>query len=271
MRRSLLASWTCLLVAAVWLAGCGAVPEPTAVSPAAEGGGTRNAYVLLSGGGTPLSNNYSQYLQARALAEYLQAQFPVQDTWVFFGMGSRPDAAPVLADVRREEKRDGQILQTWLPGPLPRNRPATRESFLRALREEILPAVRGGGTLYLWVGDHGELSGEENARESAITLWQLKPARRRSGGWHTDEEEILGVSELREVLAAGLGRGRVVFCMTQCHSGGFHELAVAREMIPPREWFAVPPAGLPRPAPGLRLRAAVRGRARALKAPRTGG
>lgn len=260
MARAFPASVPLLLAAMLWLAGCGGIPERTAAPvdplPSAVAGGARDVYVLLSGGGTPLSNNYSQYLQAKALADYLQREFPVEDTWVFFGMGSRPEAPPVLADVRREEKRDGRILQTWLPGPLPRNRPATREAFLRALREEILPAVSGGGTLYLWVGDHGELAGEEKARESAITLWQLKPSRRRSGGWNTDDEEILRVSELREALAAGLGRGRVVFCMTQCHSGGFHELAVAREMIPPRDWFAVVPSGLPRPAPGVRLRAA---------------
>jgi hypothetical protein len=44
--------------------------------------------------------------------------------------------------------------------------------------------------------------------------------------------------------------------MTQCHSGGFHELGVAREMIPPRSWFSTVPAWVPRSAPGLQLRVA---------------
>jgi len=252
-------------MAAAFVGGCGTTSEPAASSPAgspaapgqaAGAARPRDAYVLLSGGGTPLSNNYSQYLQARALGDFLGREFPPESTWVFFGVGTRDGAVPVLADVRREVKRDGFVVQSWVPGLLAKNRPATRESFLRALREEVLPTVRGGGTLYLFVGDHGELAGAKEKRESAITLWQLKPGRRRSGSWTTDEREILGVAELREVLAAGLGQGRVVFCMTQCHSGGFHELGVAREMVPPRSWFSTVPSWVPRSAPGLKLRVA---------------
>jgi hypothetical protein len=204
----------------------------------------RDAYVLLSGGGTPLTNNYSQYLQARAIAAFFERECPAGATWVFFGIGNRDGAPPVLADVLREQKRDGLVLQSWLPGVLKNNRPATRESFLRALRDEILPTVRGGGTLYLFVGDHGELAGKDEQAESAITLWQLQRGRRRGRAWITDEKEILGVAELRRVLAEGLGAGRVVFCMTQCHSGGFHELGIAREPLPPRDWFAAAPSWL---------------------------
>lgn len=227
----------------------GARPAATAVP--------RDAYVLLSGGGTPLSNNYSQYLQAQAVAAFFERECPPERSWVFFGIGNRPDAPPILADVRRELKRDGLLVESWLPGPLPRNRPATRESFLRALREEILPVVRGGGTLFLFVGDHGELAGARDKKESAITLWQMKKSRRRSGDWYTDDKEVLGVAELRQVLADGLGEGRVVFGMTQCHSGGFHGLGLAREMTAPREWFVGAPPGWVMPdAPGLRLRVA---------------
>ena len=213
----------------------------------------RDAYVLLSGGGTPLTNNYSQYLQAGAIAEFFERECGSAARWIFFGAGNRTGAAPVLGDTRREVKRDGLVMQSWLPGALPNNRPATRDEFLRALREEILPTVRGGGTLYLFVGDHGELVGGEGKQESAITLWQLK----RSGrGWSTDDKEVLGVAELRRVLADGLGDGRVVFCMTQCHGGGFHELGITREMAAPRVWFATPPAEAPANAFGFRLRVA---------------
>jgi hypothetical protein len=215
----------------------------------------RDAYVLLSGGGTPLTNNYSQYLQAQAMAAFFAKECPPDATWIFFGIGNRDDAPPLLGDVRREVKRDARLVQSWLPGTLPRNRPATRASFLRALREEILPAIRGGGTLHLFVGDHGELAGPAGKPESAITLWQLKPQGRN--GWTTDDNEVLGVAELRQVLHEGLGEGRVVFCMTQCHSGGFHELGIAREAMAPREWFtSAPPAWWSAPTANLRLRAA---------------
>lgn len=194
----------------------------------------RDAFVVFSGGGTPLTNNYSQYLQARAMNAFLLERYPADSVWVFFGAGNREGQPPVFSDVRRQVKKEGLILESWLPGVLPRNRPADKASFLGALRDEVLPVVRDGGTLYLFVGDHGTQQ-KDGARESLITLWQMKSTPPR--GWRTDNTEELSVSELRAVLAAGLGRGRVVFCMTQCHSGGFHFLGVSREMQPDLAWF----------------------------------
>ena len=259
MSRRFLFPGLIILLAVFALGGCTSAssPEPRAPSPAGTAPGTsqpRDAYVLLSGGGTPLTNHYSQYLQARALADFLGREFPAEATWIFFGIGNREGAPPILADVHRETKIDGRLVQSWEPGILPRNRAATKENFLRALREEILPTVRGGGTLYLFVGDHGELAGKGDARESAITLWQMRRGRR--GSWSTDDSEILGVAELRRVLATGLGAGRVVFAMTQCHSGGFHELGLARALTPPRAWFTAVPDWVAGRSAGVRLRVA---------------
>jgi hypothetical protein len=200
----------------------------------------RDAFVLFSGGGTPLTNNYSQYLQARELTKFLQARYPQEQVWIFFGAGNREGVAPIFSDVRRQTKQDGLILESWLPGVLPRNRPGNKREFLDALRTEVLPVVREGGTLYLFVGDHGTQQ-KDGKRESLITLWQMKPSG-PGGGWRTDPTEELSVTELQETLVAGLGRGRVVFCMTQCHSGGFHFLGLPREIAPAQEWFvgAVP-------------------------------
>jgi hypothetical protein len=222
------------LLALFALAGCANAPVAS--------GPPRDVFVLLSGGGTPLSNNYSQYLQAKAFATYFERRHGDRPHWVFFGIGNREGEAPLLADVRRQVQRDGRLVESWLAGPLKNNRPATRASFLGALREEILPVVRGGGTLYLFIGDHGTESRGENP-ESLITMWQLRRGEGRDS-WSTDNAETLGVAELRRVLADGIGRGRVVFVMTQCHSGGFHELGVTREVAPPAEWFSRRPAWL---------------------------
>ena len=78
------------------LAGC-AGPD---VAPRANQAGQRDVYVLISGGGTPLSNNYSQYLQARAFAGFLEERYPDRPRWVFFGLGNREGEAPILADVQ---------------------------------------------------------------------------------------------------------------------------------------------------------------------------
>lgn len=234
----------CIGLAALLLAGClsRSPVAPTAASPA-PATAPRDAFVLLSGGGTPTSNNYSQYLQARALAAFLQQRYSRDAIWIFFGAGNRDGEPPLLGDVYRQIKHDGLLLDTWLPGSLPHNRAATKENFLRTLRTEILPRVRSGGTLYLLVGDHGELTSGKNP-ESAITMWGLRRDSANPRGWATARDYALTVTELRSALAAGLGSGRVVFVMTQCHSGGFHELGTTREVHPPRTWFTSPPAWL---------------------------
>ncbi len=215
----------------------------------------RDAFVLLSGGGTEMDNNYSQYLQARAMAEFFDRNYPSNSVWTFFGAGNVAGARPVFSDVYRQVRRDGVLIDSWLPGTLPRNRPATRGEFLPALRNEILPAVADGGTLYLFVGDHGSRSSGRNS-ESLIVLWGIYRDEVSEHGWSQSDDESLGVTELRRVLAAGIGRGRVVFCMTQCHAGGFHYLAVPREMPADAAWFTVVPAWARSRPPPVSMRAA---------------
>lgn len=233
------------------LAGCAG---PTVVPPAADGSAlgavgvvvpdtrpadparAQNVFVMLSGGVSPSSNNYSQYLQAKAVTTFLERNYPLDTVWTFFGAGNVEGQPPLLGDVRRSEEREGRSLNTWLPGTISRNRPAKREVILRAFREEILPRVRDGGTVYLFVGDHGSQRGTGD-RESIIDLWTLARDATSERGWKSERGEVLGVSDLHKVLAEGLGRGRVVFCMTQCHSGGFHHLAVPRELTANPRWF----------------------------------
>jgi hypothetical protein len=131
------------------------------------------------------------------------------------------------------------LVESWLPGVLQGNRPARRAEIFAALKNEILPRVAHGGTLYLIVGDHGELS-RGAVKESQITLWQMAPTAgaKGTGSWRTDTKEVLTVSELRAALTAGLGAGRVVFYLTCCHSGGFHHLDVPRSVPANPAWFS---------------------------------
>lgn len=253
-----------LIAFALLFAGCNTVevapsapakasqPSPLAGPVALKPLTARDAFVVISGGGTPTSNNYSQYVQAHAMAAFLRERYPEEAVWTFFGAGNRAGQPPVLADVYRQIKRDGLLLDTWLVGSLPHNRPAKRDEILRALRTEVLPRVRDGGTLYLFVGDHGELTrGKEP--ESAITTWGLRRNAENANGWSTARNYTLTVTELRQVLAEGLGSGRVVFAMTQCHSGGFHDLG-SLALQPAVSWFLSTPAWLgPAPKPPLRV------------------
>jgi hypothetical protein len=194
---------------------------------------------MFSGGHSPWDNNYSQYLQARAVVTFFERNYPADSIWVFFGAGNIEGEKPFFCDVRREVKRDAGMMDSWLPGSLKHNRPARRDAVLSALREEILPSIADGGTLYLFVGDHGSQGGT-NA-ESTIDLWGLERDTASERGWKSSRNESLSVTELRETLAKGIGKGRVVFCMTQCHSGGFHYLAMPRVMTPNPKWFTAIP------------------------------
>ena len=236
-----------MVAALALLAGCAApmavapTPAPKAATPLAEAprpqAKTGDAFVVISGGGTPLSNNYSQFLQARGLNAWLRARYPSEAVWMFFGAGNRTGVPAVFADARKQVKDGGLILESWLPGVLEKNRAATKAEILGALKNEILPRVAQGGTLTLFVGDHGELS-RGKVRESAITLWQMKPnGTGPKAGWRSDSSEVLTVTELQAALDAGLGKGRVVFCFTCCHSGGFHHLDVPRSAPANPAWF----------------------------------
>ena len=103
-RRSVIRNVVLLGVAAL-LGGCttAVVREPAAevaavapIAPVKVAPG--DAFVFVSGGGTPLSNNYSQYLQARGVNDGLRARFPSEAVWTFFGAGNRPDRAAVFGD-----------------------------------------------------------------------------------------------------------------------------------------------------------------------------
>ena len=131
----------------------------------------RDAFVLLSGGNSPFDNNYSQYLQARAMADFFERNYPPDSVWIFFGAGNVRGEKPVLADVCQETQRDNFMIPSWLPGALPHNLPARRSVFLSALRNEILPAIADGGTLFLFVGDHETFAfaGAQSAKRKLIS------------------------------------------------------------------------------------------------------
>lgn len=211
---------------------------------------------MLSGGASPLANNYSQYLQAKAVAKFFRDRYPADSVWTFFGAGNVEGQAPFFADVRKQYKKDGLVLESWVPGPLPFNRPAKRDVLLKALREEILPAVRDGGTLFLFVGDHGSQPRGDTV-ETTIDLWGIDPDPTTDRKWKFVNNEKITATELQQEFAAGLGRGRVVFCMTQCYSGGYHFLGIPRFVAANPAWFTqlVPDWAMPTDAPALPLAA----------------
>ena len=56
----------------------------------------RDVFVMLSGGVSPFNNNYSQYLQAKAMNEYFEKHYPLDSVWTFFGAGNVEGESAVL-------------------------------------------------------------------------------------------------------------------------------------------------------------------------------
>src|SRR5262252_8614706 len=80
---------------------------------AAAGSGkteARDAFVLISGGDSPTENNYSQYLQAKAVSKFFVQAYPTNAVWIFFGAGNVEGGKPVFSDVYRQVKKDGLTL-----------------------------------------------------------------------------------------------------------------------------------------------------------------
>src|SRR5260221_11586950 len=54
----------------------------------------RDVFVMLSGGDSPMNNNYSQYLQAKAGRAYFLGSHPGNSGWVFFWAGKGGGRSP---------------------------------------------------------------------------------------------------------------------------------------------------------------------------------
>jgi len=184
--------------------------------------------MVLSGGGSPASNHYSQYLQAKVLSVDLQERFPDLALTVMFGAGNRSGDPAVLADVRRSPE--------MLPGFISGNRPATEKSVMDFFESVSLKKMNTDETLFLLVGGHGlpqPLAGggfDLTFSNNCIDLWGFE-ADLHSGKFTEAPAaaRCLSKDRLQSLLHTQVSAGRVVFAMSQCFSGGFHQMSVSHK------------------------------------------
>ena len=180
--------------------------------------------VLLAGGGQPEHNFNSHAVHIRTLAELLASRgVPASDVTVFWadGTSDQPDRAvstdtPVGGDWILESTHldvatasDLRLEDTKFPGLTVL--PAKREALKRWLRTTG-SRLGAGDTLLLAVTDHGEPD-PDGGRNTRITLWGER--------WSEADfkADLMPVSE----------KVRVVLWMSQCFSGGFADVALARK------------------------------------------
>jgi hypothetical protein len=200
-----------------------------------------NQILVLSGGGTPLTNHYSQYLQTKTLFDDLKERFPQTESTVLFGGGNQPGVVPTMGDVHRLVKLDGLDYESLIFGEIKGNSAASPENVEKYFAQDKLSKMRKNETLYLFVSDHGmpfindqgdfDLSYDNNC----IDLFGYG-ADLKSGDVTImdDRQRCLARKDLQSKLESKVSAGRVLFAMSQCYSGGFHKMSVSLEGLYPK-------------------------------------
>lgn len=182
---------------------------------------SQNATFVLSGGGNPFTNHYSQYLQTRTLTKALVGIPSAGPVDVRFGAGNNEHQPTLLADVFRIQIVNGQPKSSLLSGVIPGNRPATKTEVVNYF--DRLTGVLPEDTFFLFVSDHGmpnQAAG--NYDNNCIDLWNYDAAKQTPG---PQAQSCLSKNELKGMFDKIPAR-RKVFVMSQCFSGGFHQMSV---------------------------------------------
>lgn len=185
--------------------------------------------VVLSGGGSPAGNHFSQYLQTKTLADHLRVAVPGTD--VFFAAGNRPGVPSPLADVHRVITEGNSSRHVMLPGAIDGNRPATKREFLSRMSSTLPNTTRAGEAFLLFVSDHGMPNLNANGQydmtfsNNCIDMWSVAQngSSLQQLAW---AERCLSRVDLQQLLLRSSRASTNVFVMSQCFSGGFHRMSV---------------------------------------------
>lgn len=188
-----------------------------------------NKFLVLSGGDSPAMNHHSQYLQTKALYEFLRDQYGKQNTTVLFGAGNAPDRPIEVVDVHRlnfNSKLDDKVSEL-IPGIIEGNQAATLEN-VKSTFNSISSQLTSNDVFFLLVSDHGMPHPDEDKgfTDNCINLWGYDKSGESGYSQRSMEDRCLSVSSLKKTLAEKIKPKRTVFAMTQCYSGGFHEMSV---------------------------------------------
>lgn len=189
-----------------------------------------NQLLVLSGGNSPSGNHYSQYLQTNTIYSDMKERlnYPVS---VFFAAGNNDNSKTPYADVHKTEKENGLTFDKYIYGVINGNRAATKSNVLNYFASEIPSNLEN---FFLIVSDHGmphvNSLGEPDLSftNNCIDLWNIKFENgqlREIGGF--EEARCLSQQELSLLLRQNVKAKNHVFAMSQCFSGGFHQMAVS--------------------------------------------
>ena len=198
--------------------------------------GTEKVVVLvLSGGGNPEINNYSQYLQANRLGTHLSG-LPDAEATVMFGSGLRPESSPDLPPDVLRENGDGET--RFIRGEIPNNQPATLAQVSQYFFGPLAARQWNESDHFVLIAaDHGmpndwdltdrqvtnEQKVENSFKNNCINLWTPESLL-------YPEKSCLSVDQLRHMIEQNIPPEiPKTFVMSQCYSGGFHLLGYSKD------------------------------------------
>lgn len=187
-----------------------------------------NQLLVLSGGNSPSGNHYSQYLQTNTIYSDLKERldYPVN---VLFAAGNNESTKTVFADVHKTEKESGLSYDKYIYGVINGNRPATKTNVINYFNKEIKPQLEN---FFLIVTDHGMPFYKNDKPDltfsnNCIDLWNTKFENNQIQDiGNFEQARCLSQKELNVLLRQNVQAKNRVFAMSQCFSGGFHQMAV---------------------------------------------
>lgn len=195
-------------------------------------GDGKQTIMIISGGVDPASNNYSQYLQTRRVADHFKKS---SDLDVFFGSGITPESPKGTSPDVLKIIEDSY---SFIRGEIEGNRPATIENIVAHFRNVLgkkdwFPSDR----LLLFVTDHGNPKGWDpssvsidddkkitsNFEDNCISLWAPQNLLYPEAG-------CFAATQLKKEMRDNVPRDIPVnYIMTQCYSGAFHLLGYYKD------------------------------------------
>ncbi|WED44283.1 hypothetical protein [Legionella cardiaca] len=198
-------------------------------------GNTTSQILVLSGGDNPGLNHYSQYLQTKTLYEFLVNQYGKNRVSLYFGAGNNELHQPIPLDVHKKintKQNKQDKTDEMLTGIIPNNQSATKRQVNNYFLSPQTRSLKPNDNLFLFVSDHGMPYGFFEDKDTnpysnnCIDLWHYKkPFINNFTNEKNFTKACLSKNELGSLLEQ-VPSQHIVFAMSQCYSGGFHQLSV---------------------------------------------
>ncbi len=188
--------------------------------------------LVVSGGDNPGLNHYSQYLQTKTMYDYLVDKNGEDNVTVFFGMGNNPETKKPFPDVHKIVTVNDDDVDQMIPGIIENNMAATKSNIYQYFFSSDINEMGSQDNLRIFVSDHGlpnlfmndKSQGEYS--DNCIDLWNFDKTLVNN---FANKDDFAKVCMSKNALANLLNvvpAKHVIFEMSQCYSGGFHQLSV---------------------------------------------